>query len=170
MRKVPARLARTRLGAQAASQGGRIPTSPIASVMRSKTKNPKLRASAETASIVGDAEADHAAVRGVISSVWSVADHAPLGYVHASTGPDRLAMEQRVQRAVLGPVPCCSTRIASPPAGASDGAIDAVLAATALLRGFTPPPRSRELEHDRVLVHASGPRGHHAAVLLEARP
>lgn len=132
----------------------------------------ELRATAEA---TGPAEADdldEASIERVVTAAWAAAGRPPLGYVHAHADADdpHGQAERRVLRALLGPVACCSTRTGSPRTGAAAGSIDMVLAVASLVRGYTPEPAPRELEHDRVLAHAFSPSGHHVALLLEARP
>lgn len=131
----------------------------------------ELRASAETSGTTDLARFDDAAAERVVTAAWAASGRPPLGYVHAcAEASDRHAeAERRVLRALVGAVPCCSTRTAGA-TGAAAGAVDAVLAAAALVRGHAPEASPRELEHDRVLVHGFSPAGHHVALLLEARP
>jgi hypothetical protein len=132
----------------------------------------ELRAAAEATGPLEPAGLDETTAGRVVAAVWAAAGRPPLGYVHAHADPDDLhgAAERRVLHGLLGAVTCCSTRAGSPPTGAAAGTIDAVLAVAALVRGYTPEAAPRELEHDRVLVHAFSAGGHHVAVLLEARP
>lgn len=132
----------------------------------------ELRATAETMGAAAAEGLDEAAAARVVAAAWAAAGRPPLGYVHAHVDADdpHGAAERRVLRELLGAVACCSTRAGSPRTGAAAGSIDAVLAVASLVRGFTPEASPRELEHDRVLVHAFSPGGHHVAVLLEARP
>jgi len=124
----------------------------------------ELRASAEASGAPDPERLDEAAAERSVASAWSAGGRPPLGYLHAD------ADASRVLRSLLGAVPCCSTRIGTSSTGAAAGAVDAVLAAASLVRGYTPEATPRELEHDRVLVHAFSPGGHHVALLLEARP
>lgn len=132
----------------------------------------ELRATAEA---TGPAEADdldQASIERAVTAAWAAAGRPPLGYVHAHAHPDDPygRAERRVLRALLGAVACCCTHTGSPRTGAAAGSIDLVLAIASLVRGYTPEPSPRELEHDRVLAHAFSPSGHHVALLLEARP
>jgi hypothetical protein len=132
----------------------------------------ELRASAEAGSATDLEQLDEAAAERSVAAVWTASGRPPLGYVHAhadADGPHAQA-ERRVLRALLGAVQCCSTRTGASSNGGAAGAVDAVLAAASLVRGYTPEPEPRELEHDRVLVHAFAPGGSHVALLLEARP
>ncbi|MCA9649216.1 MAG: hypothetical protein KC501_04870 [Myxococcales bacterium] len=132
----------------------------------------QLEASAETS---GSTDADHldeaAMERALTRALAAVGDPA-LGYVqlHAPAGSGLVAVERRVVQSVLGATPSCMLRDPSRPEGAAAGAVGVVLAAASLLRGFAPEPEPRELEHDRVLVHAFSPGGHHVALVLGARP
>lgn len=130
-----------------------------------------LRASAESTGSTDAAQLDSAAAERALAAAWTAGGRAPLGYVHlhASDDDPRAAAERRAARALLGDVPCCATRGPLRSRGAGAGALDLVLAAASLARGFTPEPAPRELEHDRVLLHAFSPHGHHVAALLEAR-
>lgn len=132
----------------------------------------ELRASAEASGTTDLEHFDEAATERVVTAAWAAAGRPPLGYVHAyADASDRHAeAERRVLQALVGAVPCCSTRAAASSSGAAAGAVDAVLAAAALVRGHAPEAAPRELEHDRVLVHGFSPGGHHVALLLEARP
>lgn len=132
----------------------------------------ELRASAEASGLPDPDHLDTASLERAALAAWSAGGRPPLGYVHAhaAEGSPHAEIERRVLRALVGAVPCCSTRTGTRPAGAAAGAIDAVLAAASLVRGRTPEPEPRELEHDRVLAHAFSPGGHHVALLLEARP
>ncbi len=131
----------------------------------------ELRATAEATALRESSGLDEAMAERAIAAAWAAGGQLPLGYAHLHAhGEDPLAAaEQRVLAALLGDVPRCSTRHASTAAGAAAGAIDTVLAAASLARGFTPEASPRELEHDRVLVHAFSPGGHHVALLLQAR-
>lgn len=132
----------------------------------------ELRASAEASGAPDSERLDEAAAERSITTAWSAAGRPPLGYVHAHAAPNdpHAEAELRVLRTLLGAVPCCSTRTGTSTTGAAAGAVDAVLAAASLVRGYTPEAAPRELEHDRVLAHAFSPGGHHVALLLEARP
>jgi hypothetical protein len=132
----------------------------------------ELRAAAEATGPLEPEGFDEAAAARVLAAAWAAAGRPPLGYVHAHLDPDdpHGAAERRVLHERLGAIACCSTRAGSPRTGAAAGSIDAVLAVASLVRGFTPEASPRELEHDRVLVHAFSPGGHHVAVLFEARP
>lgn len=132
----------------------------------------ELRASAEASGTTDLERFDEAATERVVTAAWAASGRPPLGYVHAyADASDRhAAAERRVLQALVGAVPCCSTRGAASSSGAAAGAVDAVLAAAALVRGHAPEASPRELEHDRVLVHGFSPGGHHVALLLEARP
>lgn len=132
----------------------------------------ELRASAEASSPADPEGFDERAAERAIATAWAADGRRPLGYVHAHsapTGPHAEA-ERRVLRALVGAVPCCSTRSGAGSTGAAAGAVDAVLAAASLVRGHSPEATPRELEHDRVLVHGFSPGGHHVALLLGARP
>lgn len=131
----------------------------------------ELRATSEAASPTSPDGLDEATAERALAAAWDASKRAPLGYVHGHAPADDplAAAERRVLAALLGPVPCCSTARTPLSAGAAAGAIDAVLAAASLTRGFTPEASPRELEHDRVLVHAFSPSGHHVALLLQAR-
>jgi 3-oxoacyl-(acyl-carrier-protein) synthase len=138
-----------------------------------------LRATAETTGSTTASQLDHAAAEQALAAAWHAGGRAPLGYVHVHTEADdpHAAAEREVIQALLGDARCCGTRsrlhvasgVASRHAGAGASAIDTVLAAASLARGYTPEPQPRELEHDRVLLHAFSPRGHHVALLLESR-
>jgi 3-oxoacyl-(acyl-carrier-protein) synthase len=132
----------------------------------------ELRASAEASGAADPEQLDEAAVERSTMAAWTAGRRSPLGYVHAHAHADgpHAAAERRVLQALLGAVPCCCTRTRASTIGTADGAVDAVLAAASLVRGYTPEPVPRELEHDRVLVHAFSPGGSHVALLLEARP
>ena len=130
-----------------------------------------LHATAEATGATDHARLDEAAAERALTAAWATRGRPPVGYVHAhahAEGP-HAAAERRVIEALLGEIPCCGTRSHLGSTGAGAGAIDVVLAAASLTRGYTPEPMPRELEHDRVLVHAFSPRGHHVALLLEAR-
>ncbi|MCA9708371.1 MAG: hypothetical protein KDK70_21155 [Myxococcales bacterium] len=129
----------------------------------------ELRASAEATAPALDDEADRTTLQAVLGSAWAAAGRPPLGCVLTPRRGPSAAADHEALLITLGAVPCCSTRLPSEPARASDGAIDAVLAAASLLRGYVPQPAATELEHDRVLTHAEA-SGHHVALLLEARP
>lgn len=134
-----------------------------------------LRASAEATGSTTASQLDEAATERALAAAWAGGGRAPLGYVHAHTaaGDPHAAAERRVVAALLGDVPHCATRarlhLARGSTGVGASAIDTVLAAASLVRGYTPQPEPCELEHDRVLLHAFSPRGHHVALLLEAR-
>jgi hypothetical protein len=132
----------------------------------------ELRASAEASGAPDPDQLDEAAAERSVTAAWVAGGRPPLGYVHAHAGADgpHAQAERRVLQMLLGAVPSCSTRAGTSTTGAAAGAVDAVLAAASLVRGYTPEPIPRELEHDRVLVHAFSPEGHHVALLLEARP
>jgi Beta-ketoacyl synthase, N-terminal domain len=130
-----------------------------------------LRATAEATGFTDPTQLDEATTERVLAAAWAAGGRLPLGYVHTHAhahGPHALA-ERRVLQALLGEIPCCSTRTESAAMTAATGAIDTVLAVACLTRGHTPEAVPRELEHDRVLVHAFSPGGHHVALLLEAR-
>lgn len=129
----------------------------------------ELQTSAAATGTPDGSAPDEAAIREAVSTAWSAAGRPALGgaHAHAVAGPDA-EVEQRALQAVLGSIPCVSTR-APGSAVASDDVIDVVLATASLIRGFSPGAPARELEHDRLLVHASSPIGHHVALLLEAR-
>ncbi|MCH9684205.1 MAG: hypothetical protein K0V04_22420 [Deltaproteobacteria bacterium] len=132
----------------------------------------RLRSSAEATGSTDAQRLDDAAARRAIDGAWTAARRPPLGYVHthaAATEPLGEA-EAEVVRALCGPIPHRATRSALHSVGAAAGAIDAVLAAACLARGYAPGPTPPELQHDRVLVHAFSSGGHHVALLLEARP
>jgi 3-oxoacyl-(acyl-carrier-protein) synthase len=131
----------------------------------------ELRATAEASGPADPARLDEATAARAVAAAWEAGSRPPLGYVHAHAHADdpRAEAERRVLRALLGPIPCCSTRTASPSTGGGAAALDVVLAAASLVRGTTPEASPRELEHDRVLAHAFSPGGHHVALLLEAR-
>ena len=116
---------------------------------------------------------DEASAARVMHGAWSAVGSPALGYVHLHA-PDALPThaeaERRATQQHWPTVPACTTRTGIPTEGAAAGAIDAVLAAAALVAGYTPDAARRELEHDRALVHAFSPGGHHVALLLEARP
>ncbi|MCX4247714.1 beta-ketoacyl-[acyl-carrier-protein] synthase family protein [Paraliomyxa miuraensis] len=140
-------------------------------VERHGTSFVDLHASAEATGATDHSTLDEAAAARTIAAAWAVGGRAPLGYVHVHADDDdpHAAAERRVIHSVVGDVPCCATRRRLGSAGAGAGAIDVALAAASLSRGFTPEPHPRELEHDRVLLHAFSPRGHHVTLLLEAR-
>lgn len=147
----------------------------------------ELRASAEGTGAADEPQLDPAVLRRVVSSAWSAAGRPPLGYVHArasssevvgdpgldagaETSVDAGSEAAEPAHAVLPPsVPWIST-LSTSTLVPGDHAIEAVLAAASLSRGFIPGTPPRELEHDRVLVHTSSPDGHHVALLLGARP
>lgn len=121
----------------------------------------RLVASAEaTADIGADGRDEHATERA-IERAWDAAGRAPLGYAQ---------LRSMEESGVVGDVLSCSLPPTLHPPGSAAGALEAVLAAASLVRGFVPEPTPRELEHDRVLVHAVGTAGHHVALVLEARP
>lgn len=132
----------------------------------------ELRASAEASGIPDPEPLDEATAARAVSDAWEAGGCPPLGYVHAHAHANdpHAEAERRVLRTLLGAVPCCSTRAGAATGDAAAGAVDAVLAAASLVRGYTPEAVPRELEHDRVLAHAFSPSGHHVALLLEARP
>lgn len=131
----------------------------------------ELRASAEASGVTDPERLDEASAERVVAAAWAAGGRPPLGYVHAHADADdpHGQAERRVLQALLGAVPCCSTRTGTSSTGAAAGAVDAVLAAASLVRGYTPEASPRELEHDRVLAHGFSPGGHHVALLLEAR-
>jgi hypothetical protein len=132
----------------------------------------ELRASAEATGLTDLTRLDEATTERTLAAAWTAGGRPPLGYAHAHAHIDEphAHAERRVLATLLAGVPCCSTRTSPSVGGAAAGAIDAVLAAACLTRGYTPEASPRELEHDRVLVHAFSPGGHHVALLLEARP
>lgn len=95
----------------------------------------------------------------------------PLGYLHLHVEPGSSTDDarRRTAHALPGSTPHCTTPAVLRATGAAAGALETVLAAASLVRGYTPQPYPTELEHDRVLVHASGDDGHHVALVLEAR-
>ncbi|MEX1361483.1 MAG: hypothetical protein AB1Z98_00030 [Nannocystaceae bacterium] len=95
----------------------------------------------------------------------------PLGYLHLHAAPSSSNhhAQRRIAQTVLGSAPHCTTPTVLRATGAAAGALETVLAAASLVRGYTPQPRPAELEHDRVIVHAAGDDGHHVALMLEAR-
>lgn len=131
----------------------------------------ELRATAEAVGPLEPEGPDEAAMGRVLATAWAAVGRPPLGYVHTHYDADdpHGAVEHRVLHEHLGAVVCCSTRASSPRTGAAASSIDAVLAVASLVRGYTPEAVPRELEHDRVLMHALSRRGHHVAVLFEAR-
>ena len=141
----------------------------------------ELRASAEGTGAADEPLPDPAVLQRVVSSAWSAAGRPPLGYVHARAtsseavgdpGVDAGSEPEAAEPAhgVLPPsVPWIST-LSTSTLAPGDHAIEAVLAAASLSRGFIPGTPPRELEHDRVLVHTSSLDGHHVALLLGARP
>lgn len=136
----------------------------------------ELRASAEASGITDLERFDEATAERVVAAAWAAGGRPLLGYVQTlADANDRHAeAERRVLQTLVGAVPCCSTALASgtraSSMGAAAGAVDALLAAASLVRGYTPEASPRELEHDRVLLHGSSAGGHHVALLLEARP
>lgn len=112
---------------------------------------------------------DEAAVRRAMTQAWAAADNRPLGYVHVHAGPSdpAFAVESGVAQTLCEAAPCCTT--ATLRSEVSTGAVDMVLAAASLLRGFTPQAQPQELAHDPMLMHAFSSSGQHVSVVLEAR-
>ncbi|MEM7154447.1 MAG: hypothetical protein AAF799_16490 [Myxococcota bacterium] len=132
----------------------------------------RLAASAEATGNTDAQTLDETAVTRAMDGAWAAVGSPALGYVHRFATDDQPAhadAERRVIEERWPQVPSCTTRSAVPTEGAAAGAIDAVLAAAALVAGYTPDAARHELEHDRALVHAFSPGGHHVALLLEAR-
>lgn len=132
----------------------------------------ELRASAETSGLTDLERFDEAAAARTVTAAWAARGRPPLGYVHAHAEPSgrHAETERHMLRALVGAVPCCSTRAGTSSTGAAASAVDVVLAAASLVRGYTPEASPRELDHDRVLLHGFSPGGSHVALLLEARP
>ncbi len=130
-----------------------------------------LRSAVEATSPRPPARLDEPTARRAIVGARAGAGNAPLGYVHvhADAGSEAGVSEHRVVKELCGDAPRCATHPVLGPAGAAAGAVDVLLAAASLSRGFLPADPALELEHDRALVHTFSPRGHHIALLLEAR-
>ncbi len=131
----------------------------------------RLRASAEATGRTNAETFDHATARAVMESAWAKVGRAPLGYVHAhASDPEPHAQaEKQAIEAMSDTAPRRATRSILRSGGAAAGAIDTVLAAASLTRGYAPGPAPLELEHDRVLIHAFSSGGQHVALVLEAR-
>ncbi|MEM9454185.1 MAG: hypothetical protein AAGF11_08390 [Myxococcota bacterium] len=143
----------------------------------------ELWASAEVTGAADEPHPDPAVVQRVVSSVWSAAGRPPLAYVHTQAASPKAVADAGFEagseagsnvghaRSVLpDSVPWISTCVSTSAQAPGDHAIDVVLAAASVSRGFMPGTPPRELEHDRVLVHTSSTGGHHVALLLGARP
>lgn len=127
----------------------------------------RLLASAEATAPAGVSGPDRDTAARVMEQAWAQVGRQPLGYVHLHKA-DEASVERTVATELFGGTAQCSTGELRP--GVTTGAVDVVLAAAALARGYAPQPDALELAHDRTLLHAYSSGGQHVALVFGTRP